>query len=79
VDLGRERRIPAAVRVIAREGEELSGGGEAHAREGHGEGLRRSRGEAAGAEPGSSSIERTTVNTGTVRWQFPTAGRPGRR
>src|SRR6266567_6308863 len=34
---------------------------------GHGEGLRRTRGEAAGTQPGSSSAERTTVNTGTAR------------
>jgi len=40
--------------------------GETRAWGGHGEGLRRSRGEAAGAESGSSSIERITVNTGTV-------------
>ena len=33
---------------------------------GHGEGLRRSRGDAAGTESGSSFVERTAVNTGTV-------------
>src|SRR5690349_13731742 len=34
--------------------------------EGHGEVLRDSRGDAAGAESGSSFVERITVNTGTV-------------
>src|SRR4030095_5793109 len=33
---------------------------------GHEEGLRRTRGDAAGTESGSSSVERITVNTGTV-------------
>lgn len=33
---------------------------------GHEEGLRRTRGDAAGTQSGSSFIERTTVNTGTV-------------
>lgn len=33
---------------------------------GHAEGLRRRRGGTAGAESGSSSVKRTTVNTGTV-------------
>ena len=38
---------------------------------GHVEGLRRTRGEAAGTQPGSSSAERTTTNTGTAPapWQ----------
>jgi hypothetical protein len=29
--------------------------------------LRRNRGEAAGAEPGASPVDRTTVNVGTTR------------
>jgi hypothetical protein len=33
---------------------------------GHGEGLRRSRGDAAGAKLGAGLIDRLTVNTGTV-------------
>jgi hypothetical protein len=33
---------------------------------GHGEGLRRSRGDAAGVEPGASPVDRTTVNVGTI-------------
>ena len=32
---------------------------------GHGEGLRRSRGDAAGVEPGASPVDRTAVNVGT--------------
>lgn len=34
---------------------------------GHGEGLRRTHGEAAGTESGSSFTKRIGVNTGTVR------------
>lgn len=34
--------------------------------EGHGEGLRRSRDEAAGAKPGASPVDRNAVNVGTV-------------
>jgi hypothetical protein len=34
---------------------------------GHGEGLRRSRGDAAGVEPGASPVDRTAVNVGTRR------------
>jgi len=33
---------------------------------GHGEGLRRSRDEAAGAKPGTSPVDRNAVNVGTV-------------
>ena len=33
---------------------------------GHGEGLRRSRGDAAGVEPGASPVDRTAVNVGTL-------------
>lgn len=33
---------------------------------GHGEGLRRTRGDAAGTQSGSSFVERMTVNTGTA-------------
>jgi hypothetical protein len=39
--------------------------------EGHREGLRRTGDEVAGTQSGSSSIERTTVNTGTIRFRFP--------
>lgn len=45
-------------------------------RGGHGEGLRRSRGEAAGAELGISLVDRDMVNVGTVRVRPPTC-RPG--
>ena len=41
---------------------------------GHGEGLRRTHGEAAGTESGSSSTQRIGVNTGTARSHFPKAG-----
>ena len=41
---------------------------------GHGEGLRGSRGDAAGTELGSSFVERIAVNTGTV----PGSARPAR-
>lgn len=34
---------------------------------GHGEGLRRSRDEAAGAKPGTSPVDRNAVNVGTVQ------------
>ena len=68
VDVGRERR------VRRREGAEGTfRRGETRVREGQHEELRRSAGEAAGAESGSSSVERITVNTGTV------AGLPSRR
>ena len=51
----------------------LLGGGELSVRVcslgpgGHGEGLRRSRGDAAGVEPGASPVNRTAVNVGTRR------------
>lgn len=61
VDVGRERCVPAAVAAVG----ELPGG-EADGSEGRAESLRRRRGETAGAESGSSSIKRTTVNTGTT-------------
>ncbi len=53
--------------------------GETRVREGHGECLRRSRGDAAGAELGSSSIEGTAVNTGTVWCRLLAGGYPARR
>lgn len=34
---------------------------------GHGEGLRRSHGDAAGVKPGASPVDRMTVNVGTAR------------
>jgi hypothetical protein len=37
---------------------------------GHGEGLRRSRGDAAGVEPGASPVDRVTVNVGTTSLAF---------
>ena len=46
---------------------------------GHGEGLRRNRGEAAGAEPGAGPADRMTVNTGTARFRSAVAFLPGRR
>jgi hypothetical protein len=36
---------------------------------GHGEGLRRSRGDAAGVEPGASPVDRAIVNVGTTRYR----------
>jgi hypothetical protein len=60
-DVGRERRVRR--HEVPRE---LPGSGEARSRGGCGEDLRRNRSDAAGAESGSSSIERITVNTGTV-------------
>jgi hypothetical protein len=45
----------------------------------HGEVLRGSRGDAAGAESGSSFVERTTVNTGTTWSQFPSGRQPAAR
>ena len=41
---------------------------------GRGEGLRRSHDETAGAKPGASSVDRTTVNVGTIGTPFPTWG-----
>jgi hypothetical protein len=41
---------------------------------GHGEGLRRSRGDTAGAKPGASPVDRAAVNVGTTR----SALQPGR-
>lgn len=61
VDVGRERCVPAVIAAVG----ELPGG-EADGPEGRAESLRRRRGETAGAESGSSSIKRTTVNTGTT-------------
>src|SRR5215472_9804674 len=40
---------------------------------GHGEGLRRTCGDAAGAEPGSSFSKRAAVNTGTTSLRVPAA------
>ncbi len=47
-------------------------------RGGHGEGLRRSRGKAAGAKLGTSLVNRDMVNAGTVRVR-PSVSRPGWR
>jgi hypothetical protein len=38
---------------------------------GHGEGLRRSRDDAAGVQPGASPVNRRTVNVGTGHVAFP--------
>src|SRR5438309_4183321 len=46
---------------------------------GQGEGLRRTRGDAAGAESGSYFDERTAVNAGTTWLRFPTGRRPAVR
>src|SRR3712207_9322700 len=62
-DLGRKRCAPPAGLLA---GGELRGWRGPAARGGHGEGLRRTPGEAAGTQSGSSSVERVTVNTGTV-------------
>ena len=42
-------------------------------------GLRRSRGDAAGAEPGAGPANRMTVNTGTARVRSAAVFLPGRR
>jgi hypothetical protein len=57
--MGRERRAPADAAGNFWAGFNGWPGG-------HGEVLRGSRGDAAGTESGSSFIERSTVNTGTV-------------
>lgn len=46
---------------------------------GHEEGLRRTRGDAAGTQLGSSFVERITVNTGTARHGSRPCGQPARR
>lgn len=46
---------------------------------GHGEGLRRSRGEAAGEELGTNPVERSVVNVGTTPASPRRAGPPGRK
>src|SRR5690625_3939388 len=40
-----------------------------------GEGLRRSHDDAAGAKPGASPVDRTTVNVGTIGTSFPCGDR----
>jgi hypothetical protein len=45
---------------------------------GHGESLRRSRGDAVGVEAGASLIDRSLVNVGTIRGR-PPVGYPARR
>ena len=44
---------------------------------GHGEGLRRSRDDAAGVEPGASLVDRIPVNVGTARSRSRPRLRPG--
>ena len=47
---------------------------------GHGEGLRRSRGDAAGVEPGASPVDRAAVNVGTISRTVPSpCSQPGVR
>lgn len=46
---------------------------------GHEEGLRRTRGDAAGTQLGSSFVERITVNTGTARHGSRPCEQPARR
>ncbi len=60
-DLGRERRVPAL-----HDGRGTPEAVGTRCQGGCGEGLRRTRSEAAGAQSGSYSDERITVNTGTV-------------
>ena len=72
-DLGRERCTPSHFGASG-----TSWAGETRVRGGHGEGLRRSHGEAAGTELGSSSIERAAVNTGTARCRLPSRSEPAR-
>jgi hypothetical protein len=73
-DVGRARCFPAG--QVKRQGSSglvlLAGLG------GHGEGLRRTCGDAAGAELGSSFGKRTAVNTGTTPPRFPAGARPAR-
>ena len=56
--------VRSARRVAMRPGD--SGAGEPGRRGGHGEGLRRTRGEAAGEKLGASPIERSAVNVGSI-------------
>jgi hypothetical protein len=50
---------------------ELPGGCHRPGSGGRGEGLRRSRDEAAGVKPGASPVNRMTVNAGTARVALP--------
>src|SRR3954463_2925443 len=54
-----------------RGGGELSGRWYVSGSAGRGEGLRRSHDETAGAKPGASPVDRTTVNVGTIDTPFP--------
>ncbi len=56
-------------------GGELSGRSDVLGPPGRGEGLRRSHDDAAGAKPGASPVDRTTVNMGTVRGPLPSGDR----
>lgn len=70
VDLGiwaGKRCAPCRARSVG----ELPGGFRRSGSGGHGEGLRRSRGEAAGAKPGTSPVDRNAVNVGTVHVAVP--------
>ena len=55
----------------ARGGGELSGRWGVLGLAGRGEGLRRSHDETAGAKPGASPVDRTTVNVGTIDTPLP--------
>jgi len=46
---------------------------------GHGESLRRSRDDAAGAEPGAGPADRSAANVGTARGSSVQVSLPGRR
>ena len=67
--LGRGAHLPSSG------GGELLAGSSKPELEGHGEGLRRNRGDAAGVKPGASSADRMAVNVGTARVR--PRGRPG--
>jgi hypothetical protein len=65
-DLGRARRVS----LFTDAARTLRGGLGEPLGEGHQEGLRRTGDEVAGTQSGSYSIERTTVNTGTIWSRF---------
>jgi len=59
--------IAARTPLIGGECGELRAGSLTPGSGGHGECLRRSRGEAAGVQPGAYSVNRMPVNVGTIR------------
>jgi hypothetical protein len=64
-----------AARHAVSGGAELSGRWDVLGPAGRGEGLRRSHDDAAGVKPDASPVDRTTVNTGTVRSRSPPGDR----